>query len=313
MNVQIPQKVRTKPPHIINIAKVEKRFIGRVFDRARNMGHRETNDSLKGKSMCWISPPQSASTRTQLSFAAAIEDLGGCCRGLPENSSMKGKAESLRDTVRVVGTYHDVIVMRSTQEDPHEAAKWSPVSVINAGNGPDEHPTQAMMDAFTIIEHFEDLRALKIAIVGDLECSRSVRSFALLVAAHYPDNELTGVSPPELRMKEDVRGALQQAGVTYHETSQLGDVIDWADVVIMTRLQREHQRKGLWAVDYPCLTPELGKRISRHGLIMAPLPADRQRELPYEIDDLPQAVYLKQQLRAGPRVRKALLQELLLP
>src|SRR5581483_7383050 len=196
--IAAPWKAAAKAtPHIIDIRAVDKALIERVFARAENIRHRHTDDSLKGRSMCWISPPKSASTRTRMSFAAAMEDLGGRCRDLPENSSMSGKEESFRDTVRVVGSYHDVIVIRSTLEQPYEAAQYSPVPVINGGNGPDQHPSQALLDGFTIKEKI-GLENLTVAFVGDLFSGRAARTLALFFAAHYPKkNKFIGVSQPE--------------------------------------------------------------------------------------------------------------------
>lgn len=309
----MPSKILKPLTHIVDIRTLDKKFIKRVFDRAKNMGHRHTDDSLKGKSMLWIAPPQAASTRTHLSFAAAIEDLGGHCRELPENSSMKGKKESFRDTVQVVGSYHDVIVIRSNKEDPYTAIQWSPVSVINAGNGPDQHPTQAMMTLFTLLQKFGSIEGLNIVLAGDLRWARAARSDELAIATFYPHNTIDRVSPPGLEMGEDVTSYSKERGVVTHNVKHLGDVIRKADVVMMYRNQSEHQTKGLpvTKTDYPVLTVDLARMAGNNALFMHPLPANRDTELPYEIDDFPQSVYLKEQLWSGPRIRKAILQELL--
>ncbi len=312
MNIMQPvPKAAAKQQHVIDVRDLDKKFIDAVFSRAETLGHMR-NDSLKGKSLCWVA--ESASTRTGMSFKAAITQLGGAHDSLPDpEHSSESKGESFEDTIRVVGTYHDVIVIRSKDAAfPSNAAKLSSVPVINAGNGPDQHPTQALLDAFTVKQKLGTLEGLKIALVGDLSRGRAPRSLALLFAKHYPNNEFVGVGPEELWMDTDVVEYLKEQKVRYSEVKRLTDVIGEVDVVYMTRLQKEHPRKGLFGVEYPQLTLELAKKLDRHALIMHPLPANRERELPYSIDGLPQAIYLKDQLRAGLAVRKAILQELLL-
>ena len=299
--------------HIVSIRNVETSFLEKVLDRAAEIDPREINDSLKGKSMIWIG--NAPSTRTKLSFAAAIEDLGGNCRDLGEDSSMKGKHESFRDTIDVVGSYHDIIVIRSSEADLDEAAQYSSVSVVNAGNGTNEHPTQAMMTVFVLKQRFNKrIKGLKIALVGDLLRGRAAHSDELAIATHYPQNTIFRVAAPRLDMPEEIKRNSKLRGVRTHDVKDLGDVIREVDVVMLYRSQNEHKLSGLPPSkdEYPKLTTALADLAREDALFMHPLPRNHDVELPYQIDKYRQAVYKKDQLWAGPRVRKALLQELLL-
>ena len=300
---------------IRDFSRDELEFLFSFTDKISTLSRSERSELGRGRTLGSIY--YEPSTRTRMSFEAAISSIGGSSIGIadPKSSSIE-KGESLSDTIRIMDLYCDVLALRHPLDGSGRfASELSSNPVINAGSGSEEHPTQAMLDALIIKQEFGRLQGLRIALVGDLDCGRAARTLALFFATHYPKNEVVGVSPKELRMRSDVKQALTAAKVPYREVDKLEDVVGWADIVYMTRLQKEHERKGLWSVPYPRLTLELAHKIDKHARIMHPLPANRDgmhSELPYEIDDLPQSVYFKQQLQAGPRIRKAILQELLL-
>jgi aspartate carbamoyltransferase catalytic subunit len=302
-------KATARPRHIISVREINCSLIEAVFGRA-DMLHNARNDTLKGKSLCCVAAQPS--TRTLMSFKAAISQLGGAHDTLPDpQHSSEFKGESFRDTVRVLAMYHDVLVVRHHDTQfPREAAQHSSVPVINAGNGPDEHPTQFLLDAYAIRKKSGRLENHTIVVCGDLQNGRAPRSLLLGFATHYPLNEFILVPGEGMDLKDDVEHYLRSKNITFRIEERLEEAIEDATVVYMTRWQKEYSDKHAW--NYPTLTPKIAALAKKQALFMHPLPANRDRELPYEIDELPQAIYFKEQLWAGLTIRKALLQELLL-
>src|SRR5262245_49408091 len=181
------------------------------------------------------------STRTRLSFESAMHRLGGNVRSTENarefSSAIKG--ETVEDTVRIVAGYADAIVIRHHEQgSARRAAAVSPVPIINGGDGPGEHPTQALLDFYSIRREVGRLDGLRVALVGDLRFGRAVRSLALLFC-QTRETELIFVSPPAVPMGRDVRDALDRHGVRYRDEEDLAAVLPEVDVVYQTRIQRE--------------------------------------------------------------------------
>src|SRR6185437_6567943 len=181
------------------------------------------------------------STRTRLSFESAMTRLGGSVLTAEDaiETSSWAKGETIEDTARIVESYADAIVMRHPQAGaPSRAAEVIDIPVINAGDGAREHPTQALLDLYTIKHELGRIDNLRVALVGDLKYGRAPRSLALLLTqAHSVD--LVFISPPNVRMGEDVKTELTQHGVGFEEETNLYDVLPHVDVVYQTRIQHE--------------------------------------------------------------------------
>lgn len=253
-----------------------------------------------------------ASTRTRFSFEAAAQALGATCIST-ENArqfSSASKGETLADTVRIVSGYVDAIVLRYDQTGgAEEAAHYATVPVINAGDGTGQHPTQALLDLYTILKHVDQLEGKEIVLVGDLGNGRTVHSLAYLLAKHYPNNRLVLLSPHILEY-------LTRKGMAWREGSVWGrEVLRSADIVYMTRVQQERFKNNpvlhmevVEQANQLNLTPEIVGYMRPSTIIMHPLP--RLAEIPLEIDQDPRAKYFEQ-ARNGLYVRMALLMWLL--
>ena len=247
------------------------------------------------------------STRTSSSFMAAMLRLGG--QVIPINNvqySSVTKGESLPDTVRTLESYSDVIVIRHPEVGSAAiAAHYSSKPIINAGDGVGEHPTQALLDLFTISEALGTIGGLKIAMVGDLKFGRTVHSLTKLLV-NYPV-EFVFVSPEILRMPKDVLDVVDSTGHRYQETEDVHDCISDVDVLYVTRVQKERftdlavyeEVKDHYVVD-----PALMSKAKERMIVMHPLP--RINEISYAIDNDPRAAYFDQ-MRNGMYIRMALL------
>ncbi len=249
------------------------------------------------------------STRTQLSFATAMQRLGGRVIGFSgtEGTSIV-KGESLQDTVRTVAQYADIIVMRHPLEGSARlVADTVSIPVINAGDGANQHPTQTLMDLFTIKKFHKRLDHLTIGLVGDLKYGRTVHSLALALT-RFRQIKLRFISPPTLRMPPALLHELEGL-VSYSETDQL-DLRD-LDVVYVTRIQKERfpdieeyeKVKGAYVI-----TPKVCEMLKPTAILLHPLP--RVDEIAPEVDALPYAKYFDQ-VQNGVPVRMALLKLLL--
>ena len=257
------------------------------------------------------------STRTRFSFEAAAQALGATCIST-ENArqfSSASKGETLADTTLVASGLVDAIVLRYDHAGgAEEAARYATVPVINAGDGTGQHPTQALLDLYTILKHVDRLEGKEIVLVGDLGNGRTVHSLAYLLAKHYPNNRLSLLSPDILpvMMPGNILRYLDSKGVFWNKAHEWHDwMVRRADIVYMTRVQQERFKDNprLHAevtrkADLFNLTPELVGRMKPSTIIMHPLP--RLAEIPPEIDSDPRAVYFEQ-ARNGLYVRMALL------
>jgi carbamoyl-phosphate synthase/aspartate carbamoyltransferase/dihydroorotase/carbamoyl-phosphate synthase/aspartate carbamoyltransferase len=248
------------------------------------------------------------STRTSASFIAAMERLGGgvipITQGVQFSSVSKG--ESLPDTVRTLEQYADVIVLRHPEEGAARvAADYASVPVINAGDGTGEHPTQALLDLFTIQDELKRIEGLHIAMVGDLRFGRTVHSLTRLLLQY--DVSLSFVSPEILRLPLDLMNEVRDAGLPVRETYNVADIMANADVLYVTRVQKERftdLSQYDEVKDYYRITPDLMQHAKPGMIVMHPLP--RVNEIAYTIDDDPRAAYFRQ-VKNGMYIRMALL------
>jgi aspartate carbamoyltransferase catalytic subunit len=250
------------------------------------------------------------STRTRFSFETAMHRLGGrviSTENAAEFSSV-AKGETLEDTIRIMNGYSDVIVLRHYEVGAaRRAAAVSKVPVLNAGDGAGQHPTQALLDLYTILKEIGRIDGLRIAMVGDLAQGRTVRSLAYLLSK-YRDVRMYFVAPPLLKMKEDILSHLREHNVRFTEETELEKVLPEVDVVYQTRVQKE--RFGDRLADYErCrgvyVIRQASLRLMRpHSIVMHPLP--RLDEISMEVDQDPRAAYFRQ-AQNGLYVRMAVL------
>lgn len=281
-------------------------YIFGVAHEMRGMVERVgTFDLLKGKILANLF--YEPSTRTSSSFTASMERLGGSVIPISEvKYSSVSKGESLPDTVRTLECYADVIVLRHNEIGAAAlAAKYARKPIINAGDGAGEHPTQALLDAFTILEELGTLEGLTVTMLGDLKYGRTVHSLSRLLAMF--NTKLNYVSPEILRMPAEIIAELNEKNVPQTEYTSLEKVLPETDVLYVTRVQKERFQdeavyesvKGAFVID-----PEIMKPAKQKMIVMHPLP--RVGEISVDFDDDPRAAYFRQ-MEYGLYVRMALL------
>jgi len=280
-------------------------------DMERNDTQRTLRLSLSGRILATIF--YEPSTRTRLSFEAAMQKLGGgilTAENARENSSA-AKGESIADAIRVIGGYADVIVMRHFEEGAAKAAaEISPVPLINAGDGAGEHPTQALVDIYTILKELGSVEGKRIALVGDLLYGRTIHSLLQLLCL-YPGVSIDLISPANLRLPPKYIDYLRQSKVNFRESETLEESIGHADVLYITRVQRERFAvvseyeaiKDSYFVD-----AAIAERLKSSAIILHALP--RLNEIAPDVDNNPRAAYFRQ-AKNGLYVRMALLDHLL--
>jgi aspartate carbamoyltransferase catalytic subunit len=295
--------------HILTVRQFSREDLEYTFAVAsdmRTMVERVgTFDLLKGKVLANLF--YEPSTRTSSSFIAAIERLGGSAIPINEvRYSSVAKGESLPDTVRTLECYSDVIVLRHPETGAAAtAAKYCRKPIINAGDGTGEHPTQALLDLFTIREELGHIDGLTISMVGDLKYGRTVHSLARLLALY--DVHLNYVSPEILRMPPAVIEELRERGVPQQEQSDLEAVLHESDVLYVTRVQKERfENEAVYdsVKNSYVITPDTLTRAKKRMIVMHPLP--RVGEIAMEVDDDPRAAYFRQ-MENGLFVRMAIL------
>ncbi|MGD1156508.1 MAG: aspartate carbamoyltransferase [Terriglobia bacterium] len=250
------------------------------------------------------------STRTRFSFETAMHRLGGqviSTENAAEFSSV-AKGETLEDTIQILNGYADVIVIRHYEVGAAKrAGAVSRVPIINAGDGPGQHPTQALLDLYTIRKEIGAIDGLKIAMVGDLAQGRTVRSLTYLLSK-FQDIKIYFVAPSLLKMKEDILEHLRERSIWYVEETDLDKVLPEVDVVYQTRIQKE--RFGDRIADYEkcrgvyIINRDVLRRMRPKSIVMHPLP--RLDEISMEVDSDPRAAYFRQ-AQNGLYVRMALL------
>ena len=253
------------------------------------------------------------STRTRLSFEAAMMDLGGNVLGFSSaSSSSTAKGESVADTIRTVGCYVDIIAMRHPKEGaPLVAAEKSVVPIINAGDGGHNHPTQTLTDLLTIKCEKGRLEDLTIGLCGDLKFGRTVHSL-ITAMSRYKNIKFVLISPDELKipeyLKEDV---LEKNNIEFIETKDIEEYMDKLDILYMTRVQKErffNEEDYIRLKDYYILNKEKLEKAKKDLCIMHPLP--RVNEISTDVDDDPRAAYFRQ-VENGKHIRMALILKLL--
>ena len=253
------------------------------------------------------------STRTRLSFESAMLSLGGSVLGFSDaNSSSASKGESVADTIRVVGSYVDIVAMRHPKEGaPLVAANFSPVPVINAGDGGHNHPTQTLADLLTIKTEFGRLNNLTVGFCGDLKFGRTVHSL-IHALARYTGIKIVLISPNELKLPDYVKhGVLEKNQMEYEETASLEDAMPKLDVLYMTRVQRErffNEEDYERLKDSYILDTEKMKLGKKDMIVLHPLP--RVNEIAVDVDNDKRACYFKQVFN-GKMMRMALILKLL--
>ena len=299
--------------HLIDIRDLSEREIAEVLDLADDIvANREAyREVCKYKKLAtlFFEP----STRTRLSFEAAMYELGGQVLGFSEAaSSSASKGESVADTIRVVGCYADIIAMRHPKEGaPMVGAMHSTVPIINAGDGGHNHPTQTLTDLMTIRREKGRLSDFTIGLCGDLKFGRTVHSL-IAALSRYESVKFVLISPEELKVPSYIKkDILAEQGLPYVQTTELTDVMPQLDVLYMTRVQRErffNEEDYLRLKDSYILTPEKLRGAKEDLTILHPLP--RVNEIDTAIDQDPRACYFRQALN-GKFVRMALIMTLL--
>ena len=299
--------------HLIDIRDLSEREIADLLDLADDIvEHREDYREVcryKKLATLFFEP----STRTRLSFEAAMYELGGQVLGFSEAaSSSAAKGESVADTIRVVGCYADIIAMRHPKEGaPMVGAMHSTVPIINAGDGGHNHPTQTLTDLMTIRREKGRLSDFTIGLCGDLKFGRTVHSL-IAALSRYENVKFVLISPEELKVPSYIKkDILFEQGLPYVQTTELTDVMPQLDVLYMTRVQRErffNEEDYLRLKDSYILTPDKLRGAKADLTILHPL--SRVNEIDTAIDADPRACYFRQALN-GKFVRMALIMTLL--
>ncbi len=252
------------------------------------------------------------STRTRLSFEAAMYELGGHVIGFSDaGNSSSAKGESVADTIKMIGCYADIAAMRHFKEGaPLVAAMRSEIPVINAGDGGHNHPTQTLTDLLTIKREKGHFDGLTVGFCGDLKFGRTVHSL-ITALSRYENVKFVLISPQELKVPSYVKDLLKEKGLSYKQTTDLDSVMPELDILYMTRVQRErffNEEEYLRLKDSYILTPEKLKNAKEDLRILHPLP--RVNEIAVAVDDDPRACYFRQALN-GKFIRMALILKLL--
>jgi aspartate carbamoyltransferase catalytic subunit len=289
---------------IKDFAKDDLEFVFDATDSISRLNHSQRGEFGKGRTLGYIF--YEPSTRTRMSFEAAMASLGGSSIGISDlKSSSVEKGESLADTIRVIDLYSDVILLRHPLDGSSRfAAELSQNPIINAGSGSEEHPTQALLDLYTILREKGKIDGLSVAIVGDLKYGRTVYSLLYGLANYKVDVHL--VSPPTLRIRKESLYEIQDK-LKIKEHVKLDEVLPETDVIYVTRIQRERfpdvqeyeKVKGTYTIDENTLA-----KSKSDIAIMHPLP--RVDEISQSIDHTKNAIYFKQ-ASYGKELRAALL------
>jgi aspartate carbamoyltransferase catalytic subunit len=298
--------------HILESQQFDEEFIRELFSLTRYMKENinNVNNELKGRivTLLFYQP----STRTRLSFESAANRLGANVQ-MTENAeefSSAAKGESLEDTIKTINAYSDFIVIRHKDSNSSEiAAGSSKIPILNAGSGTGQHPTQALLDIYTIHEKFNTLKNLSIAVVGDLARGRTVNSLVYLMSK-FQGNKFYFVAPDNSRIKAGIKDHLEKHNVYFEENENLNEVLKKSDVVYMTRIQKEYfddiaeyeKAKGVFKIDENNIS-----LMNENSILMHPLP--RIDEISHKIDNDKRVIYFEQ-AKNGLYVRMALLKML---
>lgn len=298
--------------HVVKSQQFNQEALDHVFKVAREMElvRPGTDESRQLQGAIMSTLFYEPSTRTRLSFESAMARLGGTILTTESAAefSSAAKGETLEDTIRTVEGYADLVVLRHFQAGSAEkAASAASIPIINAGDGPGQHPTQALLDVYTIQREIGRLDNFRIGLIGDLANGRTVRSLAYVLSM-YPGVKMYFVAPDVCRMKDDIKTYLSGVGVDWEEVDDLAQVAADVDVLYQTRIQKERfqdrpddyeKAKGKYIIN-----TETMKQLKKDAIVMHPLP--RVDEIDPEVDSDPRAAYFRQ-ARNGLYVRMALL------
>jgi len=299
--------------HLLSTQSLKKSEIDEILALAKEMEpysqKKKQGDLMKGKVLAALF--YEPSTRTRLSFETAMLRLGGEVISVMDvSTSSIAKGESLTDTAKVISQFVDIVAIRHSQNGAaHEFSLGSSVPVINAGDGISQHPSQALLDAYTIQKELGKIDGLTIAISGDLKYGRTPNSLAFLLSNY--NVKFRFISPKELKMKPEVITHLNRLNIPYEETTQFEEGIKNVDVLYMTRIQKERfenfkeyeRLKNVYV-----LNKKLVEKNNPKMLIMHPLP--RVNEISTDVDELKNAAYFRQ-VENGVAVRMAIISHLL--
>lgn len=296
---------------LLSMDDLSKTSLSRLLRQARKIetGHIDRNTAREKILIPLFFEP---STRTRLSFETAMLRLGGQILPVPHIAGLSSaKGESLPDTIRVVSAYGDLLIIRHPEEAAvHHAQESSSIPVINGGNGCDEHPTQTLLDLYTIEKEKGTIDGLHVALVGDLKYARTMHS--LVKGLSYYQVRVSLVSPNALRLPQSLRDLLIQRQIPFSETPDLSEVLNDIDILYIVMLQHhripDHQEVERLQRTYYRITPELLRQAKPELRILHPLV--RMNEVAPEVDALPQAAYFRQ-ARNGVFVRMALITQML--
>ncbi len=299
--------------HLIDIKDLSTEEIDELIEVGKDIIENKEKYSKKceGKKLATLF--YEPSTRTRLSFEAAMMELGGNVLGFSSaNSSSAAKGESVADTVRVIGGYADIIAMRHPKEGaPLVAAMKSEVPIINAGDGGHNHPTQTLTDLLTIQCEKHRLSNLTIGVCGDLKFGRTVHSL-ITAMSRYTNIKFVLISPNELKIPDYIKkDVLEKNNIEYIETQDIEEYMSDLDILYMTRVQRErffNEDDYIRLKDYYILNKEKLEKAKQDLCIMHPLP--RVNEISTDVDDDKRACYFKQ-AKYGKYIRMALILKLL--
>ncbi len=303
-----------KGADITSAAQFSREEFDRLFARSDEFAERlqknERLNMLDGKILATLF--YQPSTRARLSFEGAMQRLGGGVISVADakNTSSAAAGESLEDAVRTMAQYAEAIVLRHHETGAAKiAAEACPAPIINAGDGAGEHPTQALADLYTIRAERKNIDGLRIAIVGDLRNGRAAHSLARALGVFRV--EISFIAPAAMSMPTEISDWLRQKGYNVEETNDLGRALQKADVVYMTRVEKElftDQKQYEKMKNFYTLNASAVAQARENILILHPLP--RSNELPAEVDSLASAAYFRQ-VRNGMLVRMALLADVL--
>lgn len=297
--------------HVIESQQFDRPLLEELFALADKLKGEKNGNSLSGKIMASLF--YEPSTRTRFSFESAMMRLGGNVL-TTENAkefSSAAKGETLEDTIRIVNRYADIIVIRHHEEGASKrAAAVSEVPIINAGDGPGQHPTQALLDLYTINKEMGHIEDLSVVLVGDLKNGRAARSLVYLLGK-FANISITFVAPPALAIGADIKEYLERHNVAFTEVTALEEIVKTADVIYMTRIQKERFPSEAEYLQYKgnyILTSKDADKMKKGAIIMHPLP--RVDEIDSTVDSSPHARYFEQ-AGYGVAIRQALLMHVL--
>jgi aspartate carbamoyltransferase len=288
------------PDNLISVNNLDKNLINHIFETTRYFIKNELDKINKTIGLLFLE----SSSRTLMSFEASIKKLGGNSVSLNVNKSSINKGESIEDTLRCIASYVDLLVIRTYESNKLlEYSKLINIPIINAGDGSNEHPTQALIDLYTITQNFDNLDNLVITIMGDLKYSRTVHSLVKLLSIYNQSIKINYVSPEELSIPDNVKDNVNNNQSEFFGFDKLNNIINQSDILYLTRIQKERHGDDITLDNY-IIDNKLIEDSKESLIILHPLP--RNKELSTDLDNNPKSKYFEQ-MKNGLFVRMALL------